>query len=86
MIKVMHARASIRDEIIHHASHESKGVIFAISVVFTKEDDKYELPKISDQWEYHTINSIREKWPTVLPKTWLEQLITQHAIILQGQS
>lgn len=74
LIYVLAPRAKVRDEVIHHAATES-GVIFAITVVLTQKGKDFESPDLSDKWQYHTIASILEKWPKVLPTNWLHQLM-----------
>lgn len=87
MIKVCPARQEVQNTVIHHASDES-GLIFGIRVIFEKDernDNKYSTPdSIVDTWQYHTANSIKEKWPTVLPTNWLTQLVVHQAIHPQG--
>lgn len=85
MIKVCPARQEIRDVIIHHAGNES-GVIFGICIVVEKDkknQDKYARPdSVVHSWQYHTANSIQEKWPIVVPNNWIEQLLN-HQILLE---
>ena len=85
MIQVICARESIREQKIHYGSRENC-IIFGISLIFGKDkENKFKLiDTVSEQWQYHTVESIEEKWPTILPNDWLEQLVQQQAILLQG--
>ena len=74
LIYVLAPRAKVRDEVIHHAVTEN-GVIFAITVILAQKGKDFESPDFSDKCQYHTIASILEKWPKVLPSNWLHQLI-----------
>lgn len=75
LIRVLAPRAEIRDNVIYHASHET-GVIFGIEILLVKKDDKFKGPGAVESWQFHTIASIIEKWPKVLPSDWIQQLWT----------
>jgi hypothetical protein len=74
LIYVLPPRAKIRDETIHHATDEG-GVIFAITIILAQKGACFESPDLSDKWQYHTVASIVQRWPKVLPDNWLHQLM-----------
>lgn len=77
LIYVLPPRVKIRDEVIHHATDED-GVIFAITVILRRsieDGTHFESPNLSDEWQYHTVASIVQRWPKVLSDNWLHQLM-----------
>ncbi len=73
LIHVLAPRANVHDEVIHHAVNEG-GVIFAITIILVQKGEYFDTP-LSDRWQYHTVASIMQRWPKVLPDNWLQQLM-----------
>lgn len=77
MIQVLGPKNVIRSETINYSSTEGI-IIFATTTIFKqKEKGKVDLVFCDSafDWEYHTVESIKEKWPIVLSGNWLNQLM-----------
>lgn len=74
MVRVLQPQGKVRDTEIFHAPHET-GVIFAVEVILAKKDKGFVKADITATWQYHTVSSVEEKWPKVLPSNWLDTLI-----------
>lgn len=74
LIKILGPIGQISNDKIHHSSSET-GMIFGIIIILVKENEKFVVPSITDNFQYHTVASILEKWPKTLPNSWLQDII-----------
>jgi len=74
MVHILSPRGKIGNDEIHHASHET-GVIFGLELILVKKDKIFKPRGVAAGWEYHTVASILERWPKVLPKNWLQNIL-----------